>query len=56
MMDKGGSYYIGRGNNVCKGFEAGEILVCLRNQKINVGEGWDSREGFAVRGSMQAFK
>lgn len=39
LMGKGG-YYIGRGNNVYKGFEAGEILVCLRNQKINVGEGW----------------
>lgn len=44
MMDKGG-YCVGRGNNVCKGFEAGEILVSLRNQKINVGEGWGMQGG-----------
>ena len=28
------------GNNGCGGFQAGEILVCLRKQKINVGGCW----------------
>ena len=41
---------------MCKGFETGEVLACLRNQKINVGEDEESREGFAVKGSLQGFK
>lgn len=39
---------IGRGNNVCKGFEAEEILMCLKSQKINVGRGRGWKGGVCI--------
>lgn len=47
---------IGEGNNVCKGFGAGEILVCWRNRKISVGGGWGWQGGVCCEMCPVVFK